>query len=296
MATVLDRASLTLDVYEGPVEPDWCPGCGDFGVLNALKKAALQLELLPHELMVVSGIGCSSNLPGYIHSYGVHSLHGRALPVATGLKLANSDLHVVITGGDGDGYGIGMGHFIHAMRRNLDLTYIVMDNQIYGLTTGQASPTTMKEVRTKTTPRGSAELPINPLSLALVSGATYVARGFSGNTRQLTDLLAGAIAHRGFALVDVFSPCVTYNKVNTYPWFKERVYDLAEEEGYDPGDVEAALGKAFEWGERLPLGLFYRSEQPIYEDSEPVLQRGPLVKQPLGLTQALLDELLAETM
>jgi 2-oxoglutarate ferredoxin oxidoreductase subunit beta len=226
----------------------------------------------------------------------VHSLHGRALPVATGIKLANSDLHVVITGGDGDGYGIGMGHFIHAMRRNLDLTYIVMDNQIYGLTTGQASPTTMKEVRTKTTPRGSAEPPINPLALAIVSGATYVARGFSGNTRQLTDLFAGAIAHKGFALVDVFSPCVTYNKVNTYPWFKERVYDLAEEEGYDPGEAEAALRKAFEWGERIPLGLLYRSEQPIYEDSEPVLKRGPLVKQPFGITQSLLDELLAETM
>ncbi len=287
---------LTLDLYKGPVDPDWCPGCGDFGVLNALKKAAFQLELLPHELMIVSGIGCSSNLPGFIHSYGVHSLHGRSLPVATGLKLANPDLHVIITGGDGDGYGIGMGHFIHAMRRNLDLTYIVMDNQVYGLTTGQASPTTMKEVRTKTTPRGNAELPINPLALALVAGATYVARGFSGDTRQLADLFAGAIAHRGFALVDVFSPCVTYNKVNTYAWFKERVYSLADEPDYDPGNGGVALQKAFEWGERIPLGLFYQSEQPIYEDSEPVLRNGPLVKQPLGLDPALLAEFLAETM
>lgn len=296
METVLAREALTFDVYEGLVAPDWCPGCGDFGVLNALKKAALQLELLPHELMVVSGIGCSSNLPGYLHSYGVHSLHGRALPVATGIKLANPDLHVVITGGDGDGYGIGMGHFIHAMRRNLDLTYVVMNNQIYGLTTGQASPTTMKEVRTKTTPRGNAELPINPLSLAIVSGATYVARGFSGNTRQLTDLFANAIAHKGFALIDVFSPCVTYNKLNTYPWFKERVYNLEDEASYDLSDPEAALRKAFEWGDRIPLGLFYQSQQPTYEDSEPILQRGPLVKQPLGIGPALLDELLAETM
>jgi 2-oxoglutarate ferredoxin oxidoreductase subunit beta len=246
METVLDREELTLNVYEGPVSPDWCPGCGDFGVLNALKKAALQLELLPQEIMVVSGIGCSSNLPGYIHSYGVHSLHGRALPVATGIKLANSDLHVVITGGDGDGYGIGMGHFIHA--------------------------------------------------LAIVSGATYISRGFSGDTRQLTELFAGAIAHKGFSLIDVFSPCVTYNKINTYPWFKERVYDLAEEDGYDRSDPEAALRKAFEWGDRIPLGLLYQSEQPIYEDSEPVLQRDPLVKQPLGIEQSLLDELLAETM
>jgi 2-oxoglutarate ferredoxin oxidoreductase subunit beta len=296
METTLPREELTLDLYEGPVHPDWCPGCGDFGVLNALKKAALQLELLPHEIMVVSGIGCSSNLPGFIHSYGVHSLHGRALPVATGIKLANSELHVVITGGDGDGYGIGMGHFIHAMRRNLDLTYIVMNNQIYGLTTGQTSPTTMLEVRTKSTPAGNAELPINPLALAIVSGATYVSRGFSGNIQQLTDLFAGALAHKGFALVDVFSPCVTYNKINTYPYFKERVYDLAEEGGYDPGDAQAALGRAFEWGERIPLGLFYRSEQPTYEDSDPLLQRGPLVKQSLGIEQSLLDSLLAETM
>lgn len=295
MDAVVDR-ELTLDFYDGPVDPDWCPGCGDYGVLNAMKRAALQLKLLPHELMVVSGIGCSSNLPGYIRSYGVHSLHGRSLPVATGIKLANRDLRVVMTGGDGDGYGIGIGHFIHAMRRNLDLTYVVMDNQVYGLTTGQTAPTTMQHVRTKTTPRGNAEVPINPLALAIVTGATYVARGFSGDTRQLADLFAGAIAHRGFALVDVFSPCVTYNKVNTYAWFKQRVYSLADEEGYDPSDAEAALRKAFEWGDRIPLGLLYQSEQPIYEDSEPVLQRGPLVKQPLGIEPSLLQELLAETM
>jgi 2-oxoglutarate ferredoxin oxidoreductase subunit beta len=171
-----------------------------------------------------------------------------------------------------------------------------MDNQIYGLTTGQASPTTMKEMRTKTTPRGNAELPINPLALAIVSGATYVARGFSGDTRQLADLFAGAIAHKGFALVDVFSPCVTYNKVNTYAYFRKRVYDLADEGSYDPSDPEAALQKAFEWGDRIPLGLFYQSEQPIYEESEPVLQRGPLVKQSLGIETSLLDDLLAETM
>jgi 2-oxoglutarate ferredoxin oxidoreductase subunit beta len=295
MEAVQER-ELTIDFYDGPVDPDWCPGCGDFGVLNAMKRAALKLELLPHELMFVSGIGCSSNLPGFIHSYGVHSLHGRSVPIATGIKLANPDLNVVITGGDGDGYGIGMGHFIHAVRRNLDLTYVVMDNQIYGLTTGQASPTTMKEVRTKTTPLGNAELPVNPLALAIVSGATYVARGFSGNTRQLADLFAGAIAHKGFALVDVFSPCVTFNRVNTYAWFKKRVYDLAEEEGYDPGDAEAALGKAFEWGDHIPLGLLYQSQQPTYEDSDPVLRRGAPVSQPLGIEAPLFEEMLAETM
>lgn len=284
---------LDLDTFKGPVDPDWCPGCGDFGVLRALKEAAGELQIPPHQLMVVSGIGCSSNLPGFIHAYGAHTLHGRAIPVATGVKLANSDLKVVVTGGDGDGYGLGVGHFIHAMRRNLDLTYIVMDNQIYGLTTGQASPTSMLDVRTKTTPRGNAEVPVNPLGLALVSGATYVARGFSGNPKQLAHLITGAIAHPGFALIDVFSPCVTWNKVNTYAWFRERVYDL-EEEGHDPQDLGAAMDKATEFGDRIPTGLIYRTHRSTYEESEPVLGRGPLVTQQMGITRPLFDEFLAE--
>jgi len=286
---------LTIETYKGSVEPDWCPGCGDFAVLNALQAAALRLGLHPHEMMVVSGIGCSSNMPGFINAYGVHSLHGRAVPMATGVRLANTDLNVIVTGGDGDGYGIGMGHFIHAMRRNLNITYIVMDNQVYSLTTGQISPTSMLEMRTKTTPRGNAETPTNPLALAIISGATYVARGFSGDPKGLADLIAGAISHRGFALVDVFSPCVTFNKLNTYAWFRERVYNLADE-GHNPEDAEAALRKTFEFGERIPLGLFFRAERPIYEDSEPVLRRGPLVGQKIGLDKKLLDEFLAELM
>src|SRR5713226_655136 len=200
MATVVE---LPLETYKGPVDPDWCPGCGDFGVLRALQRAAGKLGIHPKDLMVVSGIGCSSNLPGYIHAYGFHGLHGRALAQATGMKLGNHDLHVVITGGDGDGYGIGVAHFIHAMRRNLDLTYIVMDNQIYGLTTGQASPTTMKDQRTKSTPNGNVEFPINPIALALVSGATFVARGFSGEPNHMAELIAGGIQHKGFALIEV---------------------------------------------------------------------------------------------
>jgi 2-oxoglutarate ferredoxin oxidoreductase subunit beta len=286
---------LDLNTFEGPVHPDWCPGCGDFGVLKALKEAAVELQIHPHELMVVSGIGCSSNLPGFINAYGAHTLHGRAVPIATGVKLANTDLNVVITGGDGDGYGLGLGHFVHAMRRNLDLTYIVMDNHIYGLTTGQTSPTSTLDHKTKTTPRGNPELPINPLALAIVSGATYVARGFSGNPKQLSGLIADAIAHRGFSLVDVFSPCVTWNKVNTYAWFRERLYD-ANEEDHNPEDLNAAMAKAMEWGERIPTGLIYKTERPIYEDSEPVLQQGPLVKQRMGIERPLFDQLLAELM
>ncbi len=285
---------LPIETYEGVVEPDWCPGCGDFGVLKALKLAAGKLGIKPHEMIVVSGIGCSSNLPGYVHAYGVHSLHGRAVAVAEGIKLGNHDLHVVITGGDGDGYGIGIGHFIHAMRRNINITYVVMNNQIYGLTTGQASPTTEKGVRTKSTPRGNVEMPINPLALAIVAGATYVARGFSGEPDHMSDLIAGGIAHRGFALIDTFSPCVTYNKINTYPWFKQRVYKLEDESGYDPSDMTAAMKKAFEWGDRIPLGLFYREQQSTYEDSEPVFKQGPLAHQPLGLQKKIFDELVNE--
>ena len=293
MATIVE---LPIQTYAGPVEPDWCPGCGDFSVLKAVKMAAGKAGVQPKDLVIVSGIGCSSNLPGYVHSYGVHSLHGRAVAVASGIRLANTDLKVVITGGDGDGYGIGIGHFIHAMRRNLDLTYVVMNNQIYGLTTGQASPTTMKEMRTKSTPRGNVELPINPLALALVSGATYVARAFSGDPNYMADLIAGGIRHKGFALIDIFSPCVTYNKLNTYPWFKKRVYKLDGEAGYETGNVRAALEKSFEWGDRIPLGLFYRDQQPTYEDSEPAFKRGPLVHQPLGVDPALFQSLLDELM
>ncbi len=293
MATLVE---LPIEAYAGPIDPDWCPGCGDFGVLKAVKMAAGKAGVASKDLVVVSGIGCSSNLPGYVHAYGFHSLHGRAVAVASGIKLANTDLKVVITGGDGDGYGIGIGHFIHAMRRNLDLTYVVMNNQIYGLTTGQASPTTMKEMRTKSTPRGNVELPINPIALALVSGATYIARGFSGEPNHMADLIAGGIRHKGFALIDVFSPCVTYNKLNTYPWFKKRVYKLEDDPDFDPRNVRAALDKSFEWGDRIPLGLFYRDEQPTYEDSEPAFRNGPLVHQPLAIDSALFQSLVDELM
>lgn len=291
MATMIE---LPLGTYQGPVDPDWCPGCGDFGVLKGVKMAAGKLGIAPNDLVVVSGIGCSSNLPGFIHAYGVHSLHGRAIAVASGIKLANHDLNVVITGGDGDGYGIGIGHFIHAMRRNLDLTYVVMNNQVYGLTTGQASPTTTQGHKTKTTPRGNVETPINPLMLALASGATYIARAFSGEPNHMADLIAEGIAHRGFSLVDVFSPCVTYNKLNTYQWFKQRVYKLENEDGFDATDIRSAVTKALEWGERIPIGLFYKSDAATYEESEPALRNGPLVRQSLGLSKETLEEFLAE--
>ena len=285
-------APLTQKDYKSEVPPDWCPGCGDFGVLSVLQRACAKLEIPPHQILVVSGIGCSSNLPGFFRTYGVHSLHGRSVAVASGAKLANPDLTVIITGGDGDGYGIGLGHFLHAVRRNLDVTYIVMNNQIYGLTTGQASPTTTMQTKTKSTPGGCIEGPLNPIALAIVSGATFVARAFSGEPNHMAEVMAKAIQHKGFSLVDCFSPCVTYNKVNTYQWFKERIYKL-EGSGHDPADFSAAIGKAFEEPEKIPIGVFYeRTGQPTYEELDgAIAKHGNPIKQPLGMKKADLQAL-----
>src|SRR5664279_3533480 len=236
---------LTKDTYRGRIHPDWCPGCGDFSVLSALQTALTELGLEPHQVCVVSGIGCSSNLPGYVNTYGMHTLHGRSLAVATGVKLGNHELKVIVTGGDGDGYGIGGNHFLHTMRRNVDLTYIVMDNQIYGLTTGQTSPTSIKGMKTKSTPFGSIENEINPIPLAIVGGATYVARGFTGQVRHLTELIKGGIQHKGFSLIDTFSPCVTFNRDNTHEFFKQRTQKL-EDQGHDPTDFVKAMQKGYE--------------------------------------------------
>ena len=209
--------------YKGKVEPDWCPGCGDFGVLKTLQRACSELELNPHEIVTVSGIGCSSNFPGYFNAYGMHTLHGRPLAVATGVQMANHELKVIATGGDGDGYGIGGNHFVHTARRNVDLTYLVMNNQIYGLTTGQVSPTSCQDMKTKSTPFGSVERPVNPITSSIMNGATFVARGFSGEGKHLLELMKQAIQHKGFALIDIFSPCVTFNHDNDYKFFKPRI-------------------------------------------------------------------------
>lgn len=274
--------TLEVPKFKSKIQPDWCPGCGDYGVLNSLQKACTMVQLDPKDLMCVSGIGCSSNLPGFFGSYGMHTLHGRAVAVAEGAKLGNPDLTVIVAGGDGDGYGIGIGHFIHAMRRNIDMTYIVMNNQIYGLTTGQCSPTTDLHTVTKSTPEGSIEVPINPIQLALVSGATFVARGFSGAADELADMMAQAIKHKGFSLVDVFSPCVTYNKKNTYPWFRERIYNL-QGENHNTSDLDAAMKKSREDDARVATGIFYQTHAPTYEELEPAFKFGPPAKQKLGL-------------
>jgi len=274
---------LTPRDFKGLSEPDWCPGCGDFGVLNAMQRAASELGLLPHQILTVSGIGCSSNMPGYFNSYGMHTLHGRSLPVATGAKLANHELTVIVTGGDGDGYGIGGNHLAHTARRNIDLTYIVMNNQIYGLTTGQVSPTSSLGMNTKSTPFGSLETPVNPITSSIMNGATFVARGYSGDIRHLTDLMKQAIQHKGFSLVDVFSPCVTFNHDNTHPFFKDRVKKL-EDEGHDTSDWKTACEKAMLWGDTIYTGLYFQKEATSLDRAEKVLEKeGPLSMRPLGL-------------
>jgi 2-oxoglutarate ferredoxin oxidoreductase subunit beta len=272
-------------------KPTWCPGCGDFGVVAAIEMAVKRLKIPSHQVVIVSGIGCSSNLPHFLNSYGFHSIHGRSLPVAEGIRWSNHSLTVIATGGDGDGFGIGVGHFVHTMRRNVDMTYVTMDNQIYGLTTGQASPTSMMGQKTKSTPTGVIENPLDPIALALACGATYVARGFSGDVKQMADLIAGGVQHKGFAFVDALSPCVTYNKINTFDWFRQRVYKL-ESAGHDPTNLVAAWERSLEWGDKIPIGLFYKVEKPTYEDLEEVLSTGPLVHQPAGLKgrESLLDE------
>lgn len=280
-------------VGKSDTKPTWCPGCGDYGVVAAVEMAVKRLKIPSHNVVVVSGIGCSSNLPHFLSSYGFHGIHGRALPIAEGVRWANHGLTVIATGGDGDGFGIGCGHFVHTMRRNVDLTYVTMDNQIYGLTTGQASPTSMMGQKTKSTPEGVIENPIDPIALALASGATYVARGFSGDVKHMADLIANGITHKGFAFVDALSPCVTYNKINTFDFFRQRVYKL-ETSGHDPTDLVKAWERALEWGDKIPIGLFYKADKPTYEALEEVLAAGPLVGQPTGLKgkESLLDEFL----
>jgi 2-oxoglutarate ferredoxin oxidoreductase subunit beta len=297
IATIEDRPALGVKDFKGRADPDWCPGCGDFGVLHALKQAIAELGLYPNEVLTVSGIGCSSNLPGYINTYGMHTLHGRALAVATGAQLANHRLKVIVTGGDGDGYGIGGNHFLHTMRRNVDLTYIVMDNQVYGLTTGQVSPTSIKGMKTKSTPFGSVENQVNPIPLAIAGGATYVARGFTGQIRHLTELIKGGIQHRGFSLIDTFSPCVTFNKDNTHEFFKQRTRKL-EDQAHDPTDFMHAIERGYEWGEEIPIGLFWKREDlPSLDQLEPVLEDDtPLARRRLGIDRDTAGSLVRELM
>jgi 2-oxoglutarate ferredoxin oxidoreductase subunit beta len=253
----------TIDEYRSDERPTWCPGCGDFGVLNAAYNAMREKGYDPEDMVVVSGIGCSSRIPFFVSTYGFHSVHGRTMPVATGLKTARPDLPVLVMGGDGDAFAIGGGHFIHAARRNVNVTYVIMDNSIYGLTKGQTSPTSHTGFTTKTTPMGSTDREVNPLLLALTCGATFVARGFSGQPKDLADLIVKGIEHPGFSVIDVFSPCPTFNKVNTFKSYREQTDRLPGD--HDPTSFGEAMKMAASTSP-LYLGVMYREEAPTFEE------------------------------
>ncbi|HLD60011.1 MAG TPA: thiamine pyrophosphate-dependent enzyme [Candidatus Bilamarchaeaceae archaeon] len=265
-------------------KPQWCLGCGDFGILMGIKSSINELQLNPKDVVLVSDIGCQGKIPHYINTYGYEGLHGRALPLGSGIKIANRKLTVLVMAGDGGGYGEGVQHFVHICRRNYDLTYIVHNNEIYGLTTGQASPTTKKDLKTKTSPFGNHEVPFNPMASAIVQGATFVARTWAGDMKHMKEIIMKAIKHKGFALVDVFQPCVTFNKNNSYEWYQQRVYDL-QQAGYNQNDKLKALEKAYEEQatnfEKVPIGIFYEEQRQTFEETLPQIEKEELVDQSL---------------
>jgi 2-oxoglutarate ferredoxin oxidoreductase subunit beta len=271
----------TLEDYKGQT-PAWCPGCGNFGILKAFKETVVGLGIEPHQFTIVSGIGQSGKFPHYLRCNTFNGLHGRTLPVATGIRLANHEMLVIAVAGDGDCYGEGGNHFMHAIRRNINVKLFVHDNQIYGLTKGQPSPTSAEGVVAKTQPFGVFSEQLNPIALAVTLDCSFVARGFAGDTEHLKMLMKEAIQHKGFALLDVLQPCVTFNKINTYEWYKKRIYHIESE--YNPEDRIEAFKRALEWGDRIPIGIIYKNNRPVLEDRIPVLKDSPLVKQPIDLS------------
>ncbi len=291
------QTPLTVAAYKSDVHNDWCPGCGDFGALQAVQQALAEMALPPWETMVFSGIGCSGKMFNYMASHGVHTLHGRVLPFAIGAKLANPELEVIAVGGDGDGYGIGAGHFVHAGRRNVDMAYIIMDNEVYGLTKGQASPTLGRGLQTKSLPMPNTNDGIHPLALALSSGYTWIGRSYAFDGKHMKEMIKKAIEHKGMALLDILQPCPTYNDLHTAEWFNKRVKDGVnmvprmvhlEELGHDGvvkdptnlDEVAEKQKKAFEMayyrGERIPVGVFYEIKLPTYVERMQAL--APMLK------------------
>ena len=270
----------TLDDYKGQT-PAWCPGCGNFAILKAFKEAFVDMGIEPHQFLIVSGIGQSGKFPHYLKCNTFNGLHGRSLPVATGAKLANHEMLVIDVAGDGDCYGEGGNHLMHAMRRNIGVKLFVHDNQIYGLTKGQASPTSMEGMITKNQPFGVLSGQLNPMALAVALDCSFVARGYAGDHEHLKGLIKEAVHHKGFSLVDILQPCVTFNKVNTYDWYSQRVYHI--EPDYNAEDRVVAFQKALEWSDRIPIGVIYRNNRPTFEERVPVIDAAPLVKQPVSL-------------
>lgn len=260
--------------------PTWCPGCGNFGIWASLKAAFKTLGFSPENAAIIYGIGCSGNMNDFLWVDSFHALHGRSLPTAIGVKIANHKLPVVAIVGDGDCYGEGGNHFLHACRGNHDITVIVHDNRVYGLTLGQVAPTALKGFKAKSTPAGIIEVPVNPVSLALTQGATFIGQGFSGDINHLTNLIVKGVSHEGFSLVNIFQPCVTFNPVTSYAWYRERIYKLTPE-NHDPKDMKKALDKALEVEEKIPIGVIYESSRPTYTKSLTQLTDKSLVESAL---------------
>jgi 2-oxoglutarate ferredoxin oxidoreductase subunit beta len=272
----------SLNDYQGQA-PSWCPGCGNHVILKVFKDALVGLGIEPHQFTIVSGIGQSGKFPHYLKCNTFNGLHGRTLPVATGVRLANHEMLVIAVAGDGDCYGEGGNHLLNAMRRNINVKLFVHNNQIYGLTKGQPSPTSMEGMVTKNQPFGVFSEQLNPLALAVALDCSFVARGFVGDMESLQELMKAAIMHRGFSLLDILQPCVTFNKINTYEWYKQRVYRVEPE--FKPEDRIEAFKKALEWGDRIPIGIIYRNNRPLLEERIPVLQDKPLVKQSFDISK-----------
>ncbi len=261
-------------VYD-TLETAWCPGCGNFGIIGALKSALESLDLDPHDVLLVGGIGQAAKAPQYFNANSFCGLHGRAVPPAAAAKIVNPKLTVIIESGDGDSYGEGGNHFIHNIRRNVDMAHFVHDNQLYALTKGQASPTTMQGMVTDVQVDGSSNIPFNPLLMALAAEAGFVARGFSGRPEHLADLMKRAITHKGYALIDILQNCVTFNKLNTYAWYNSRVYEL--DQSHDTGDLNKAMALAAQLGERIPIGVLYEQQLPTYHEKSRSLKDGQVL-------------------
>ena len=260
-----------------PIKPTWCPGCGDFGIWTALRQALAELNLEPHQVVMTFDIGCCGNGANWHNLYSFHSLHGRPLPVAYAVKLANHDLKVIAVSGDGGGYGEGTNHFIHTCRGNVDVTYIIHNNHRYSLTTGQASPTTQQGVETKSTPDGLIETPFNGMQVAITCGASFVAQGYADEAAHLKEIFKQAITHKGFSLVDILQPCVIFNAKDIREQYRKKVYKL-EENNYKSNDKLKAYQKAGET-EKLPIGVLYQEDRPVYGSHLPQIAKQPLVKQ-----------------
>jgi 2-oxoglutarate ferredoxin oxidoreductase subunit beta len=272
----------TLENYKGQT-PAWCPMCGNFGILKAFKDAVVDLGIEPYQFVIVSGIGQASKLPHYLKCNTFNGLHGRTLPVATGIRLANHEMLVIAVAGDGDCYGEGGNHLLHAIRRNINVKLFVHDNQIYGLTKGQPSPTSSEGMITKNQPFGVFSEQLNPMALAVALDCSFVARGFAGDLGHLKELMKASILHKGLSLLDILQPCVTFNKINTFEWYKQRVYYIEPE--YNPENRIEAFKKALEWGDRIPLGIIYRNKRPTLEERIPIIKNKPLVDQSFDISR-----------